>query len=146
VTQDVTVIINGSNDPPAANPGTVHYGFRYLWHLPDSGLGITHDDVNEAVTVNSVDSSSGGTAVVRPPDAISFTDHGTLGVLFSYDVTDGTATNAPATPTFDNNPSSSTNLTGLDGVDDIIIGDNAGETLTGGADDDILISNAAGRR
>jgi Ca2+-binding RTX toxin-like protein len=142
----VTVAINGSNDPPTANSDTVitdvdTSGFSFI-----PGWALTHNDtdpdMNDTLNVNSVDSSSGGTAIASAPDGIFFFEDGTLGGSFSYDVTDGIATSAPATVTFDNNPSTSTTLTGGN-EDDIIIGGNAGETLDGGAGNDILISNAA---
>jgi Ca2+-binding RTX toxin-like protein len=52
-------------------------------------------------------------------------------------VTDGNATSNSATVTVDNNPSTATALAGTSG-DDIIIGDNASETLDGGAGNDIF--------
>jgi Ca2+-binding RTX toxin-like protein len=102
----------------------------------------TDPDTNGWLNVNSVDSSSGGTAVANPPTGVSFTDDGTLGGQFSYDTTDGMAVSNPATVTFNNNASSSSSLAGTGG-NDIIIGNNAGESLSGGAGNDILIANAA---
>ena len=144
VTQDVTITINGSGGSPTANPDTVitDAGASGTSFIP--GWALIHDDANEAETVNSVDSYSGGTAVANPPNGISFTDDGTLGGQFSYDVTDGISTSAPATVMFDNNASNSTSLT-ASGSGDILIGDNPAETLAGGAGDDILISNAGGQ-
>lgn len=144
VSQDVTIVINGTNDAPTAVADTVisdvdTFGTSFI-----PGWALTHNDTdpdtNDTLNVNSIDSSSGGNAIASP-DGVSFTDDGTLGGQFSYDVTDGIATSGPATVTFDNNPSNSTTLTGT-GVDDIIIGDNTGETLDGGAGNDILIANA----
>jgi VCBS repeat-containing protein len=144
-TQDVTIAINGSNDPPVAmadnvitDVGTSGTSFIPAWALTHND---SDPDINDTVNLNSVDSSSGGTAVANPPVGVSFTDDGTLGGQFTYDVTDGIATSNPATVTFANNPSTSISLTGTSG-DDIIIGDNAGETLDGGAGNDILIANA----
>jgi len=144
VWQDVTVTINGSDSPPAATPGTVITDVDASGTSFIPGWALTRNDINEAVTVNSVDGSSGGSSVLGPSDGVSFTDDGTLGGSFSYDVTDGIATSTPATVTFDNNASNSTTLTSTGGGD-IIIGDNTGETLIGGTGDDILISNAGGQ-
>jgi VCBS repeat-containing protein len=148
VSQDVTIAINGSNDPPAANPDTVitdvdTSGISFIpgWALTRND---TDPDIDDTVTVNSVDSSSGGTAIASPPNGIFFFEDSTLGGQFSYDVTDGIATSAPASVIFDNNPSTSSTLTGTS-EDDIIIGDNTGETLDGGAGNDILIGNAGGQ-
>src|SRR6185437_1990828 len=62
VSQDVTITINGSDSPPAATPGTVitdvdSFGTSFI-----PGWALTRNDINEAVTVNSVDGSSGGSA------------------------------------------------------------------------------------
>jgi VCBS repeat-containing protein len=148
VSQDVTISINGTNDTPTANPDTVitdvgAFGDSFIpgWALT---YNDTDPDTNDTLNVNSVDSSSGGSALASPPFGVSFTDDGALGGSFSYDVTDGIATSAPATVTLDNNPSSSTTLTST-GSNDIIVGDNTGETLNGGAGNDILISNAGGQ-
>src|SRR6185437_5341738 len=124
VSQDVTITINGSDSPPAATPGTVitdvdSFGTSFI-----PGWALTRNDINEAVTVNSVDGSSGGSAVLGPSDGVSFTDDGSLGGSFSYDVTDGTSISGPAAVMFD---------------------DNTGEMLNGGAGNDILISNAGGQ-
>ena len=146
VTQDVTIAINGVNDPPTAVADNVITDVDTNGTSVIPGWALTHNDTdpdtNDTLNVNSVGSSSGGTAVANPPVSVSFTDDGTLGGQFSYDVTDGIAVSDPATVTFNNNASTSTTLTGTSG-DDIIIGDNAGETLDGGAGNDILISNAA---
>jgi VCBS repeat-containing protein len=145
VSQDVTIAINGSNDPPSAMADTVitdadTFGTSFI-----PGWALTHNDTdpdtNDWLNVNAVDSSSGGTATAIPPAGVSFVDDGTLGGQFTYDVTDGIATSDPATVTFDNNAAAATTLTGTSG-DDIIIGDNIGETLDGGAGNDILIANA----
>lgn len=144
VTQDVTIAINGDNDAPTGTASTVvtDAGTSGTSFIP--GWALTHNDgapnMNDGVNVNSVDSSSGGTATANA-DGVSFVDDGTLGGQFSYDVTDGITTSGPAAVAFDNNAATATSLTGTDG-DDIIIGDNAGETLDGGAGNDILISNA----
>lgn len=145
VVQDVTIAINGSNDPPTAMADNVitDAGTSGLSFIP--GWTLTHNDTdpdtNDTLNVNSVTGSSGGTAFASPPDGVFFLDDGTLGGQFSYDVTDGFSTSGPATVTFDNNAATSTTLTGTSG-DDIIIGDNAGETLSGGAGNDILVANA----
>jgi VCBS repeat-containing protein len=144
-TQDVTIALNGANDPPTANADTVitdvdTSGGSFIpgWALTRND---TDPDVNDSLNVNSAGSSSGGNVIGFPPNGVLFTDDGTLGGLFSYDVTDGIAISDPATVTFDNNAATSTSLTGTSG-DDIIIGDNASETLDGGAGNDILIANA----
>jgi VCBS repeat-containing protein len=145
-TQDVTILINGANDPPVANADNVitDVGANGTSSIPGWALtqNDTDPDTNEWLNVNSVDSSSGGTAVANPPTGVSFTDDGTLGGQFSYDTTDGMAVSNPATVTFNNNASSSSSLAGTGG-NDIIIGNNAGESLSGGAGNDILIANAA---
>lgn len=146
VLQDVTIAINGSNDPPTAVADTVitDAGASGTSFIP--GWALTHNDtdpdINDTLNVNSVDSSSGGNAVANPPAGVSFTDDGTLGGQFSYDVTDGIAISDPATVTFDNNAATSSSLAGTSD-DDIVIGDNSGESLSGGAGNDILIANAA---
>jgi len=145
-TQDVTIAINGSNDPPTAmadnvitDVGTFAASFIPGWALTHND---TDPDTNDTLNVNAVDSNTGGTALASAPDGVTFIDDGTLGGQFTYDVTDGIAISDPATVTFNNNAATSTTLTGTSG-DDILIGDNAGETLDGGAGNDILIGNAA---
>jgi VCBS repeat-containing protein len=146
VSQDVTIAINGSNDAPTAmadsvitDAGTFGTSFIPGWALTHND---TDPDIDDTLNVNAVDSSSGGNAFANPGVGVTFVDDGTLGGQFSYDVTDGIATSDPAAVTVDNNPSTSTALAGTSG-DDIIIGDNAGETLDGSAGNDILIANAA---
>jgi VCBS repeat-containing protein len=146
VSQDVTISINGSNDAPTAMADSVItdgdiFGTSFI-----PGWTLTHNDtdpdMNDTLNVNSVTSSSDATAVALPPEGIFYFEDGTLGGQFNYDVTDGNATSNSATVTVDNNPSTATALAGTSG-DDIIIGDNAGETLDGGAGNDILIANNA---
>jgi VCBS repeat-containing protein len=146
VSQDVTISINGTNDAPTAmadsvitDGGTSGTSFIPDWTLTHND---TDPDMNDTLNVNSVTGFSDATAVALQPGNVVYIEDGTLGGQFSYDVSDGIATSNSATVTVDNNPSTSTALTGTSG-DDIIIGDNAGETLDGGAGNDILVSNAA---
>jgi VCBS repeat-containing protein len=142
-TQDVTVVINGTNDAPTAVNETV---------ITDVGPGGTVDiqpwalasndtdpDSQDHLFVNSIGSSSGGT--VTPFIDVFFTDDATLGGSFTYTTSDGHATSGnSATATVVNNATTATTLTGTGG-DDVIIATNGTESLSGGGGNDVLIGN-----
>ena len=139
-TQDVTISINGTNDAPTAVSETV---------ITDVGPGGTVDiqswalaandtdpDTTDHLFVNSIVSSSGGTAT----PGVSFTDDTTPGGSFTYTSSDGHATSNAATATIVNDATTATALVGTSG-DDIIIATNGTESLSGGGGNDVLIGN-----
>jgi len=141
--QDVTITINGSYDAPTAVGETVvsDAGPSGTIDIPAWALAAndTDPDMQDTVAVNSILSSSGGSAV--PFGDVFFLDDSTPGGSFTYSVTDSRAVSSnSATATIVNNPTSSTTLTGTSG-DDILIATNGGEALNGGAGNDVLIGN-----
>jgi Ca2+-binding RTX toxin-like protein len=89
--------------------------------------------------VGAVSGQTGGGASLFGP-SVFFSDDATLGASFDYQVSDGVALSNSATVTVDNNPTTTTTLTGTSG-DDILIGVHGGETLDGGAGNDVLLGN-----
>jgi VCBS repeat-containing protein len=142
--QTVTVAIDGSNDAPTAVSENVvtDVGPNGTVDIPAWTLAAndTDPDTTDHVFVNSILSSSGGTATAFF-DAF-FTDDATPGGSFTYNSSDGIATSAnAATATVINNASTATTLTGTAG-DDIIIATNGTEALNGGAGNDVLLGNS----
>lgn len=142
--QDVTITINGSNDAPTAVGETVitDVGPTGTVDIPAWALATndTDPDMQDVLFANSILSSSGGTAV--PFGDAFFIDDGTLGGSFTYNVSDGIAVSGnAATATIVNNVTTATALVGTSG-DDILIGNNGSETLSGGGGNDILIGNS----
>jgi Ca2+-binding RTX toxin-like protein len=99
----------------------------------------TDPDTTDHLFVNSIGTSTGGTAFGFG-DAF-FSDDATLGGSFQYTSSDGLATSNSATATVINNVATATALTGTSG-DDIIIATNGTEALSGGGGNDILVGNA----
>jgi len=144
--QSISIAIDGSNDTPTAVNETVITDAG-----PDGVVDIqpwmlaandTDPDTIDHLFVNSIVSSSGGTAV--PFGDVFFVDDATPGGSFTYTTSDGIATSgnaAIATATVINNTTSATTLTGTGG-DDIIIATNGTETLDGGGGNDILAGNS----
>jgi VCBS repeat-containing protein len=142
--QDVTITINGTNDAPTAvNENVItDVGPSGTVDIPAWALAAndTDPDTTDHVSVNSVQSSSGGSAVLSGGDAF-FIDDATPGGSFTYTSTDGIATSAnAATATVINNATTATSLTGTSG-DDVLIATNGTETMNGGGGNDVLIGN-----
>jgi VCBS repeat-containing protein len=143
--QDVTVSIEGTNEAPAAVSENVvtDVGADGTADIPAWALAAndTDPDTTDHVSVNSILSSTGGSAVLSGSD-VFFTDNGTSGDAFTYNSTDGIAVSSnAATATVINNATSATSLTGAAG-DNILIATNGGEALTGGTGNNILIGNS----
>jgi VCBS repeat-containing protein len=143
--QDVTVTINGVNEAPTAVSESVitDAGANGTVDIPAWALAAndTDPDTTDHVSVNSITSSSGGSAVLSGSD-VFFTDDATPGGSFNYNSTDGIAVSSnSATATVINNDPSSTSLTGVAG-DNILIATQGGESLTGGSGNNILIGNS----
>jgi Ca2+-binding RTX toxin-like protein len=98
----------------------------------------TDPDTTDHVSVDSIVSSSGGTAT--PFFDVFFTDDATLGGSFTYISSDGHAMSNAATATVVNNATTATALVGTSG-DDIIIATQGTESLSGGGGNDVLIGN-----
>jgi VCBS repeat-containing protein len=141
--QDVTVTISGTNDAPTAvsenvitdvgPSGTVDI---QPWTLASND---TDPDTADHVFVNSIVSSTGGSAV--PFGDVFFVDDATPGGSFTYTSSDGNATSSnAATATVINNATSTTALVGTSG-DDVIIATNGTESLSGGGGNDVLVGN-----
>jgi VCBS repeat-containing protein len=142
--QDVTVTINGTNDAPTAVGENVitDVGPNGTVDIPSWALAAndTDPDTTDHLSVNSIQSSTGGTAVLSG-DAL-FTDDATLGGSFTYNSTDGIAVSSNvATATVINTATSAAALTASSG-DNILIANNGTEALTGGSGNDILIGNS----
>lgn len=144
-TQDVTITLVGTNDGPAAVDETIisDAGASGVIDIPAWALAMndTDPDTTDHLFVDSIGSSSGGSAV--PFGDVFFVDDATPGGSFTYNSSDGSATSNFATATVINNAASSTVLTGTSG-DDIIIATNGTETLNGGGGNDVLIGSAGG--
>lgn len=145
-TQDITVTLNGTNDAPTAVSETVitDAGPSGTTDIPVWALALndTDPDTSDHVTVASIGTSTGGTAVAFGD--VFFVDDATLGGSFSYNVTDGTTTSANfATATVINDAVNATTLTGTGG-DDILIASNGTETMSGGGGNDVLIATSTG--
>jgi VCBS repeat-containing protein len=143
--QDVTVTINGVNEPPTAVSENVvtDVGPNGTVDIPGWALAAndTDPDTTDHISVNSIQSSAGGSAVLSGGD-VFFTDDATPGGSFTYGSTDGIAvSNNTATATVINNATSATSLTGGPG-DNVLIATNGGESLTGGSGNNILIGNS----
>jgi VCBS repeat-containing protein len=147
VAQDVTISINGTNDAPTTvaadnlitNAGAGGGFFIPYWALTQND---SDTDVNDPLTVNSITSETGVTTF-QFGSVLVFED-GTLGGSFDYTTTDGSlASPGSGTVTIDNHTASTTALTGTSG-DDIIVTQNAGDSMDGGDGDDILIAVADG--
>ena len=143
--QDISITLNGTNDAPTAvnenvisDAGPSGVIDIQPWML---AANDTDPDTTDHLAVNSIVSSSGGSAV--PFGDIFFVDDTTLGGSFTYTTSDGTATSANnATATVINNATPVASLTGTSG-DDVIIATSA-VTLNGGGGNDILAANFAG--
>jgi len=143
--QDVTVTINGTNDAPTAVSENVitDVGANGTVDVPAWTLAAndTDPDTTDHVFVNSILSSTDGTAVLSAGNA-SFADDATPGGSFTYNSSDGIAVSSnAATATVINSDASATALTAASG-DNILIATNGTETLTGGSGNDILIGNS----
>jgi VCBS repeat-containing protein len=143
--QDITVTINGTNEAPTAVSENVitDAGTNGTVDIPAWALGAndTDPDATDHVTVNSIQSSSGGSAVLSGSD-VFFTDDSTLGGSFNYNSTDGIAVSSnSATATVINNAATATALTATGG-DNILIATNGNETMTGGTGNDIFFGNS----
>ena len=142
--QDVTIAIAGSNDAPTAVDDNVitDVGASGVVDIQPWMLAAndTDPDTTDHLTVGSVVSSTGGTAV--PFGDVFFIDDATPGGAFTYTASDGIANSSnAATATVVNNATSTSALTGTSG-DDIIIATNGTETLDGGGGNDILVGNS----
>jgi len=142
--QQVSIAIDGSNDAPTAVSENVitDAGPSGTVDIPTWALAAndTDPDTTDHLSVNSILSSTGGTATLFG-DAF-FTDDATPGGSFTYNSSDGIAVSSnAATATVINNATNATALTGTSG-DDILIATNGSETLDGGAGNDILIGNS----
>jgi VCBS repeat-containing protein len=143
--QDVTVAIDGTNEPPTAVSENVitDVGANGTVNIPAWALAAndTDPDTTDHVSVNSILSSTDGVATLSAGN-VTFADDATPGGSFTYDSTDGIAVSSnAATATVINNDASSTALTASSG-DNILIATNGTETLTGGTGNDILIGNS----
>jgi VCBS repeat-containing protein len=143
-TQDVTITINGTNEPPTAVGENVvtDVDANGTVDIPSWALAAndTDPDLTDHLFANNIVSSSGGSAVQSGGD-VFFTDDATLGGSFDYTTSDGLATSNAATAAVINNAASATSLTGASG-DNILIATNGGEALTGGTGNDVLIGNS----
>ena len=94
--QDVTVALNGANDAPTAVSENIvtDAGASGTIDIPTWALAAndTDPDATDHVSVNSIQSSSGGTAV--PFGDVFFVDDATPGGSFTYNSTDGIAVSA----------------------------------------------------
>jgi len=143
--QDITVTINGTNEAPTAVSENVvtDAGANGTVDIPAWALAAndTDPDTTDHVSVNSIQSSTGGSAVLSGGD-VFFTDDATPGGSFDYNSTDGIAVSSnTATATVINNAASSTSLTAGSG-DNILIATNSTETMTGGTGNDIFFGNS----
>jgi VCBS repeat-containing protein len=145
--QDVTITINGTNDAPTTvgadnvitNSDTGGFFFIPTWALTRND---SDTDINDPLAVNSITSETGVT-VFQFGSVFVFED-GTLGGSFDYTTTDGSfASPGSGTVTISNHTAATTALTGTSG-DDIIIAQNADDSMDGGDGDDILIAVADG--
>ena len=142
--QDVTIAIAGSNDAPTAvndnvitDAGASGVVDIQPWMLVAND---TDPDTTDHLSVGSIVSSTGGTAV--PFGDVFFLDDATPGGAFTYTASDGIANSSnAATATVNNDATSPSALTGTSG-DDIIIATNGTETLNGGGGNDILVGNS----
>jgi VCBS repeat-containing protein len=141
--QDVTITLLGANDAPTAAPQTIttDAGPNGVLFIPNWALvaNATDTDTSDTHTVGAVSGQIGGGASSFGT-SVFFSDDATLGASFDYQVSDGIALSAPVTVTVDNNPTSTTTLAGTS-ADDIIIGVHGGESLNGGAGNDVLLGN-----
>ena len=142
--QDVTVTINGVNEAPTAVSENVitDAGASGTVDIPAWALAAndTDPDTTDHVSVNSITSSTGGTAIQFGD--VFFIDDATPGGSFTYNSTDDIAVSSnTATATVINNPASSTSLTASSG-DNILIATNGTETMTGGTGNDIFFGNS----
>ncbi|MEA2859065.1 MAG: hypothetical protein QOC72_1104 [Methylobacteriaceae bacterium] len=141
--QDVTITILGTDDAPSAAAQNIvtDAGPNGVLFIPDWALvaNATDPDTADTHTVGAVSGQTGGGASLFGP-SVFFSDDATLGASFDYQVSDGVALSSSATVTVDNNPTTTTTLTGTSG-DDILIGVHGGETLDGGAGNDVLLGN-----
>jgi VCBS repeat-containing protein len=143
--QDVTVSISGTNDAPTAVSESVvtDVGPGGTADIPAWALAAndTDPDATDHVSVNSILSSTGGSAAQFGD--VFFSDDATPGGSFTYNSTDGIAVSSnSATATVVNNATSATALTAAPSGDSILIATNGGESLTGGAGNDVLIGNS----
>jgi VCBS repeat-containing protein len=141
--QTVSIAINGSNDAPTAFGETVvtDVGVIGVVDIPNWALAANDTDPDhlDHLTVNTIPSSSGGSAFLFG-DALFF-DDATLGGSFDYTVTDTHVTSNTVTATVVNNPTGTATLTGTGGAD-ILIATGGSEALDGGAGNDVLIGNS----
>jgi len=142
--QTVTIAIDGTNDAPTAVNDTVitDVGPSAAVIIAPWALAAndTDPDTTDQVFVNSIGSSTGGTAG-GIFGAVFFSDDATLGGSFTYNSSDGHATSSNfATATVVNNATTTTTLTGT-GANEILIASQGNEALNGGGGNDILFGN-----
>jgi VCBS repeat-containing protein len=142
--QTVTIAIDGTNDAPTAVNDTVitDVGPNNAVIIAPWALAAndTDPDTTDHVFVNSIGTSTGGTAG-GIFGAVFFNDDATLGGSFTYNSSDGHATSSNfATATVINNATTTTTLTGT-GADEILIANQGNEALNGGGGNDILFGN-----
>ncbi len=142
--QDVTITILGTNDAPTATAQNIvaDAGPNGVLFIPDWAMVANASDPDSAdtLTVGATSNQSGGGASPFG-SSVFFEDDATLGASFDYQVSDGHTLSAAASATVDNNPTSTTTLTGTSG-DDILIGVHGGESLDGGGGNDVLLGNS----
>ena len=143
--QDITVTLNGVNDPPTAVGETVvtDAGASGTVDIPTWALtsNDTDPDTTDHVSFSHIVSTSGGSTISNST-AVFFFDDATPGGSFDYQSTDGIATSNTATATIVNNATNSSTLTAAGSGDSILIATNGTEALQGGTGNDILIGNS----
>jgi VCBS repeat-containing protein len=141
--QDVTITILGTNDAPTAAAQNIitDAGPNGVLFIPDWAMvaNASDPDTADTLSVGATSNQSGGGASPFG-SSVFFEDDATLGASFDYQVSDGHTLSAAASATVDNNPMSTTTLTGTSG-DDILIGVHGGESLDGGGGNDVLLGN-----
>ncbi len=141
--QDVTIAINGTNDAPTANADTIITDVDAGGSVSIPGWALVSNDSDpdtaDVLSVTGVGGGSGGIPL-QLGNTVGFFDDATLGGSFTYQATDGIATSGAVTATVVNSASSAT-LAGTSG-DDILIGNNGGESLDGAGGNDVLIGNS----
>ena len=143
-TQDISVVLNGTNDAPTAVGETVvtDAGAGGTVNIPTWALALndTDPDATDHVSFDHIVSSTDGNATQVGAD-VQFADNATPGGSFDYQSTDGIVTSNTATATIVNNATSATTLNAAVSGDSILIATNGTEALNGGSGNDILIGN-----
>ena len=99
---DITITITGANDVPVANPDTLAATEDTpITYTAAQLLGNDTDADHNTLTIASVTSGPGGTAVLNPDGTVTFTPNANFNgqANFSYTATDGAATSNSATVT-----------------------------------------------